>query len=299
MNDSNTYRDSVRLLDSQAVITQTVTYEGTQGTSSYTRKLTGYPHLVICGAGHVSLALSKAARSIGFEVTVIDNRPEFADPARFPKDVHVICNDFTQALQALPPDYAWYAVMTRGHTDDEACAKAILKRSYLYFGMIGSRTKTAHVRQVLTEHGFSQEQIDSIHAPIGLSIGARTPEEIAVSITAELIQERAKLGCLYLDKNVYKALGTIDHPFACATIIDKNGSAPRDPGSCLAVDLTTSIVYGTIGGGKSEAEAIKEAQAIQPGCAPFIREYDLSNGSAATLGMVCGGHITVLYEYTP
>ena len=254
--------------------------------------------MVVCGAGHVALALSKVAVGIGFKVTVIDPRAEFANQERFGKDVHVICDDFGPALAQFKNEYIWYAVMTRGHKDDELCAEAALKGKYMYCGMIGSKSKVAYAKDLLAKAGCTQEQLDSLHAPIGLSIGAQTPEEIAISICAQLVQERAALGCSYLDNQVYEALLHEQGGMTVATIIEKKGSAPRGVGSCLAVVDEKSTIYGTVGGGSVEAAVIEQAKAMHEGDAPFIKTYDLSNSAAATLGMVCGGAVTVLFERT-
>ena len=89
-----------------------------------------------------------------------------------------------------PYENAYYVVVTRGHLGDSACARAILKRSFAYFGMIGSRTKVRITREKLLKEGFTEEQLDQIHAPIGLPIGGQMPAEIAVSIMAEIVQEK-------------------------------------------------------------------------------------------------------------
>jgi len=289
--EKNGYRYAALHLAEKGIIEQTVVYDG----GVYTRRLSCYPELIICGAGHVAYALSQTAASVGFRETVIDDRKEFASPDRFEKGITVICDDFVHALKSIDHPYAWYAVMTRGHKNDEECVAEILGRSYMYLGMMGSHTKIAYTRQQLLNRGFTQKQIDTIHAPIGLAIGAQTPEEIAVSVTAELIQERAKLGCSYLDEDVYNLLRTDTRAMTTATIIKKEGSAPRGEGSCLAV-TDSGTVAGTVGGGSVEAAVIKEASAVKDGTAPFIKEYGLSNSSAADLGMVCGGKVTVLFE---
>ncbi len=146
----------------------------------------------IFGAGHVSKALVPVLGSLGFPMTVIDPRPELAVPDHFP-GVKLLCADFEPlpvSVSITERDYA--VVMTPGHEKDLAVLRQVLRTPASYIGCIGSRKKTAYVNQKLREEGFSEEELARIHAPIGLPIKARTPEEIAISIAAELILHRAE-----------------------------------------------------------------------------------------------------------
>lgn len=145
----------------------------------------------IFGAGHVSTALVPVLLPLGFPVTVIDQRPELAKEERFP-GAKVLCaplDPLPAELSLTERDYA--VIMTPGHEQDLAVLRQVLKTPAFYIGCIGSRKKTAYVNQILREEGFSASELERIHAPIGLPIMARTPEEIAVSIAAELILHRA------------------------------------------------------------------------------------------------------------
>ena len=147
----------------------------------------------IFGGGHIALALTPLLASIGFRVTVMDNRPEYADPQRFPQAEAVVCGDYTRLRQYFtltPEDYA--IVMTNGHSFDYEAEKQILLGDFAYLGVIGSRKKTAAVNAKLLADGLSQSLLDQVHTPIGLPILAVTPEEIAVSIAAEMILVRAR-----------------------------------------------------------------------------------------------------------
>ncbi|MCI1208833.1 MAG: XdhC family protein [Treponema sp.] len=279
-------------IDEFGIMERQVAYDG----GVFTQKISRYPELVICGGGHVALALCTAVKKIGFAVTVMDDRKEFADRKRFAAADRVICGDFVAELENLERKNVWYAVMTRGHASDELCAATILSRPFLYLGMMGSKTKIEYTRRNLLARGIPQDRINSIHAPIGLAIGAQTPEEIAVSITAELIQIRAALGCSYIDEQVLSALRELKEPMVIATIIEKKGSAPRDVGSCMALSSDGTLI-GTIGGGSVEAAARADAERMTETTAPFVKFYDLSNSAAADLGMVCGGSVKVLFEY--
>lgn len=145
------------------------------------------------GAGHVSRQVAKLARMVDFRVIVLDDRPEFANRDRFPDaaETHVI-PDFQSAFDGLTIDADSYLViLTRGHAHDRTVLEGALRTDAGYVGMIGSRKKRNAIYKKLLSGGFTQEDIDRVHSPIGLSIGAETPEEIGVSIVAELIQVRA------------------------------------------------------------------------------------------------------------
>ena len=146
------------------------------------------PKLVIFGAGHVAIQLLRIAKFLDFYTIMIDDREEFADSEKLSQADEVYCRDFHDIEDILPEqDNAFYVVVTRGHANDRLCAETVLRRPYLYLGMIGSKGKVAKTFEIMKEEGYSEEQISTIHAPIGLKIGARTPEEIAISIAAEMI----------------------------------------------------------------------------------------------------------------
>lgn len=153
------------------------------------------PHaLHLAGAGHVSFFTARLAASAGFQVTVLDDREEFANRERFPEasEVRVIPDFEACFAEGLGPrDFA--AILTRGHLHDRTVLSRALKTNAGYIGMIGSRKKRAAVYAVLRKEGFARADLDRVHCPIGLSIGAETPEEIAVSIVGELIKVRAGL----------------------------------------------------------------------------------------------------------
>jgi xanthine dehydrogenase accessory factor len=154
--------------------------------------ITKEPILYIFGAGHVSSQIVPLATRVGFKVVVIDDRPEFADPKRFPEAIEVSRYPFKGVLDRIPVDESSYLVIvTRGHIHDNTVLAQSLKTRAKYIGMIGSRRKLAIIHKSLLEEGFTQEELDQVHSPIGIDIGAETPEEIAVSIVAELILVRA------------------------------------------------------------------------------------------------------------
>jgi xanthine dehydrogenase accessory factor len=150
------------------------------------------PVLYIFGGGHVSAQIIPLASKVGFKVEVIDDRPEFADPKKFPDAAKVHQFAFEGVLAKISVDESSYLVIvTRGHIHDKTVLDQCLRTKAKYIGMIGSRRKKAMIYEKLLEEGFTKSDLDRVHAPIGLDIGAETPEEIAVSIVAELIQVRA------------------------------------------------------------------------------------------------------------
>jgi len=149
------------------------------------------PCLLIFGAGHISLFLAKMGKMVGFRVVVIDDRPEFANRERFPEADEIIAQDFALAFQQLPATRTSYiAIVTRGHIQDETVLAWAVKTDAAYIGMIGSRKKNQAVFSHLRERGVPEKTLKEVHAPIGLNINANTPEEIAVSIVAEIIKAR-------------------------------------------------------------------------------------------------------------
>jgi len=148
--------------------------------------------LFVFGAGHVSMQIVPLAARVGFQVVVIDDRGVFADPRRFPEAAEVRCIPFEGVMERLTVDGASFVVIvTRGHMGDKAVLAQALKTEVRYIGMIGSRKKRDLIYQALLAEGFTQQDLDRVHSPIGIEIGAETPAEIAVSIVAELIQVRA------------------------------------------------------------------------------------------------------------
>lgn len=146
----------------------------------------------IFGGGHVSQALAPVLAAVGFRIAVYDDRPEFADQALFPAAEAVYCGDFarlSEQVHITEDDYV--VIMTRGHQADYEVLTQVLRSGAKYLGCIGSRRKLAICRERILAAGFTAEEYDRLHAPIGLAIGAETPEEIAVSVAAELIAVRA------------------------------------------------------------------------------------------------------------
>ena len=245
------------------------------------------PKLVIFGAGHVAIQLLRIAKFLDFYTIMIDDREEFADPEKLSQADEVYCRDFHDIEDILPEqDNAFYVVVTRGHANDRLCAETVLRRPYLYLGMIGSKGKVAKTFEIMKEEGYSEEQISTIHAPIGLKIGARTPEEIAISIAAEMIAIKNHETESTMSKELFE---TKESGVLCI-ITKKSGSSPRGVGSMMLV--TKDGIIGSIGGGNLEKTVMEEAPSMKE---ITRKKYDLSNAQSATLGMICGGKNEILY----
>ncbi|MGH9751887.1 MAG: XdhC family protein [Blastocatellia bacterium] len=148
--------------------------------------------LIICGGGHVGQAVAKAGALLDFKITVIDDRPEFSSREKFPDPgVRLITGDFTEALRSLKITQASHVVIvTRGHRHDEICLREVIEKPARYIGMIGSRRRATTIREHLRREGVAPEHLRRVHSPIGLDIGAITPEEIALAILAEIVLAR-------------------------------------------------------------------------------------------------------------
>lgn len=266
----------------------------------------------------MSLALIRLGLLLGFSITVIEDRPFFADQARallltepafrgVLNSHKVICEAFEEALAKEQSSlHTYFVVVTRGHRYDMDCLRSIFKKSYAYVGMMSSRGRSVRVRRLLMEEGFSQEAVDTLHSPIGLAIQAKTPEEIAVSILAEIIQVRAAKApkepqgedCLELTEEIRaSALEDSNIRRLLAVITSRKGSAPRTVGTSMVI-FEDGRTAGTIGGGCMEAEVIREALARlrSPSsfdCAKDEIEVRMLPEEAEEEGMVCGGMIEV------
>lgn len=145
------------------------------------------------GAGHVAVPTAHIAALVGFRVVVVDDRAEFASAERFPEASDIIVKDFDSGMVGFDlDDDSFVVILTRGHQYDRTVLAQVLRTNAAYIGLISSRKKRELIYAALMGEGVSREELDRVHSPIGLSIGAETPEEIAVSIVGELISERSK-----------------------------------------------------------------------------------------------------------
>ena len=258
--------------------------------------------LVICGAGHVSMPIIALGKMLGFRVTVLEDRPSFADNARRAGADEVICENFVDGLShAEGGTDSYFVVVTRGHRYDEICLGEILKKKYVYVGMMGSRARSAIVKRNLVELGFPKEQVEAVHTPIGLDISAESPEEIAVSIMGEIIAHKnsRKRSFGYPDEFLDELLKLEEEgrDAVLCTIVRRRGSAPREVGTKMIVH-TDGQMIGTIGGGCMEAAVRTRAlHMLRSGeTQPQICNVNMTAADAEDEGMVCGGNIDVWLE---
>lgn len=243
--------------------------------------------LILCGAGHIASALAPIAKLLEWDVLVVDDRQEFANQARFP-GCETKAGSFAEVLEGVKTDERDHIVIvTRGHAGDQVCLAWALSVPHGYLGMIGSKTKIGTLKRNLKAQGLEPDWT-KIHAPIGLSIGAQTPAEIAVAIAAQMIQWR-------YDEKVAEPPAP-QGPGVVATIVAKHGSAPRGVGAWLML-RPDGTFEGTVGGGAVEGAVCAKLTELQgQDFAPFRVHYDLSNRDAAGLGMACGGNVDVEFK---
>ena len=283
------------------------------------------PRLIILGGGHIALALSQMARACDFSILVFDDRPMFANAARFPAADEVVCDDFSRLFERIgirSTDYV--VIVTRGHKHDQECIEGVLKGdSPAYTGMIGSRRRIAIVMKQLADAGYPKERLDAVHSPIGLRIGAVTPAEISVSILAEIIHAKrvGRAGKPPLPAGPDHPLPAgPDHPLsagpeaalscdletasrlaesgedadALITILETRGSVPRETGAKMGMAYEGAII-GTIGGGCAESGLMQDARTLIREGGWRTATVDMTD-TAEEDGMVCGGQMTVLIE---
>ena len=259
--------------------------------------------LVICGCGHVSIPIIKLGKMLGFHVTAIDDRREFAENAEKSGADRVFNSSFEEGLREAGHDRdTYYVIVTRGHRYDEECLNILCRKKCTYIGVMGSKRRVAVVRENLIKNGIKREDAEGIHSPIGLEIGSETPEEIAVSIMAEIIKIKNERKEAVIPEDIMTALigGGHEEPLMgrkiLATIIKKTGSAPREEGARMLIG--EDRIINTIGGGLMEAKVIERAGEMlsEEKPRPEIVKLGLSAPSDSLEGEVCGGEVEVFLE---
>ena len=260
------------------------------------------PQLVICGGGYVAIAVVKIGKMTGFSVTVLEDRPLYADHARAAGADTVICDSFENGLaQVEGGENVFFVVVTRGHRYDKECLEQICEKPAAYVGMIGSRRRVALLKMELLGQGIEPGWLNALHAPIGLDIGAETPEEIAVAIMAEIIAEKNKSGSTAVfsaeQKDAMCRALKSGERLVLATITAREGSAPRRVGTKMIVREDGTCI-GTIGGGCMEAQVQQEARSLfrSDDAKEKTLQLTLRADEAAEEGMVCGGALEIRLE---
>ena len=241
------------------------------------------PRLIVFGGGHIAKPLVEFASKVGFSVTVIDDRPYF-NLIEFKKSDFVV-------------------IVTRGHRHDELVLREVLNYDLSYIGMIGSKRRVKGIMNELISECYSKEILDKVNSPIGLDIGAVTPEEIAISIVSQLISFKNKgnikansFSYPEFDKEVTLEISKkTSTPRAILTIISSKGSVPRKSGAKM-ITYIDGRSLGSISGGCSESEVLTKARDIMTNNGFLIQQVDMTGDVAESMGMVCGGVMDVLIE---
>ena len=266
--------------------------------------MTPRERLIVLGGGHISLPLCSFAAQCGFAVTEVDDRPYFANEARFPTAEHIICDSFPEAIASLTiTPYDYVVIITRGHRFDGDCIRALFQQGEpAYLGMIGSRRRTRGLKDMLAEEGFSRERLERICTPIGLPIGAITPGELAISILSEVISYRRlpekkthEVNSSDLEQSLIDYLAENKQPQAIVTVLSTKGSTPRQAGAKMSVNAAGQVT-GSIGGGCSEGAVIQTAVRMIGTGTYRTMDIDMTGDVAENEGMVCGGIMKVLIE---
>lgn len=268
------------------------------------------PRLIVLGGGHIAQPLAEFGAKTGFSVTIVDDRPSFANTERFPDADTVLCESFDRCFDVLNVgSSAFVVIVTRGHRHDLKCLRQTLRYNTAYTGMIGSERRVQGIKTQLLTEGVSQEKLDAVYSPIGLDIGAVTPEEIALAIIAQVIRVRRVSSALKNEKGIQKAnwpeydrevlvelSKEEEDPKALVTVVAATGSVPRNPGAKMIVWPYGKII-GSIGGGCSEGEVINIARDVIRKGGYHLQRIDMTASIAEEEGMVCGGIMQALIEY--
>lgn len=272
---------------------------------TFIRNFCQQERFILLGCGNIAQPLCKYADDLGFAVTVVDDRPNFANRTLFPDAREIICDSFQNAIARLcicERDYV--AVITRGHRFDADCLRVILPGTFPhYLGMLGSRRRVTMLKDLLEGEGFARKDLERIHAPIGVDINALTVKEIAVSILAELIKCRredisfsfkgTRLAEEDTNIRLLEFLACDETPKALLIVYETIGSTPVKTGAMMAVDKYDRTV-GTIGGGCGEGALQRKAYHLIGTGEQSTVTLDMSSDIAEEEAMVCGGKMKVL-----
>lgn len=257
------------------------------------------PQLVVCGGGHVATATVRLARLLGLPVLAIDDREEYAQQLRDAGADIVLCLPFEQALKQVPGSAeTYFIVVTRAHAFDVICLEQILRKPAAYVGMMGSRGRSALVRRQLLEKGLEEKRVEALYAPIGLSIGSQTAEEIALSILAQVVSiKNARSQTEGFSSAILDAMAQADHTgqrAVLAVITARHGSTPREAGAKMLV-LADGTVIGSVGGGIMEHRTILAAQEMLAENTPAqqLMHFSADGKDEDAAAAACGGSMEI------
>ena len=275
------------------------------GVRVFAERFGAVPQLVVCGGGHVAVSVVRLAKLLGLPVLAMDDREEYAQDLRKAGADTVLCQPFAQALEQVPGGAeTYFVVVTRAHAFDMVCLEQILHKPAAYVGMMGSRGRAALVRRQLLESGADAARVEALQAPIGLAIGAKTAEEIALSILAQIVEvknvrpQTEGFAPALLDAMEQAAQ---QHQSAVlATIIARHGSTPREVGSKMLI-LPDGSTVGSVGGGIMEYRTQQAAAEMLAGHTVPVQvaafSADGKNEDAAIAA--CGGSMELLLQIVP
>ncbi|SFJ53997.1 XdhC family protein [Thermoflavimicrobium dichotomicum] len=275
--------------------------------------LSPQPTLLVFGSGHIAESLVSIAKILSYQVIVIDDRSEYANQDQLPLADQIICGNFDEIMEQVPVHSQCYAVLaTRSHQTDAICLSHLINQSLPYIGMVGSTRKIRSIFSLLRDRGLDPAQQTNIFAPVGLDIQSETPEEIALSILAEIqlirfggtgkpLSSMKKIKKVHPHDNkrmrqeldLFEAMANAweeGRSFAAVTIIGTTGHVPRGIGSRMIVWEDGSICR-TIGGGRRENEIIQMALECLKERKTYCAEADFG-GSYDSFQPVCGGRFT-------
>lgn len=275
----------------------------TVGTSrAFVERFGAVPQLIVCGGGHVATAVVRLAKMLGLPVLAMDDREEYAAQLRQAGADTVLCQPFEAALaQVSGGAEVYFVVVTRAHAFDVVCLKQILQKPAAYVGMMGSRGRSALVRRQLLEAGMDAGRVEALYAPIGLSIGSQTAEEIALSILAQIVsiknQRTQTEGFPPAMLDVMAKADAAGQNVVLAVIAARHGSTPREVGAKMLVCADGSIV-GSVGGGIMEHRTILAAQEMlaDRACVHRLMQFSADGQNDDAAVAACGGSMEVFLE---
>ena len=263
------------------------------------------PQLVVCGGGHVAAAVVRMAKLLGLAVVAVDDRQEYAQELSKAGADQVLCLPFDQALEQVPGGAeTYFVVVTRAHAYDVVCLRSILKKPGAYVGMMGSRSRAALVRRQLLEAGMDQARVEAIHAPIGLAIGAKTAEEIALSILAQVVSVKNARpqteGFVPALLDAMEQARLQNQPAVLATIVARHGSTPREVGAKMLI-TSQGAAAGSVGGGIMEYRTLQAAEEMLSGAAAPVQmvAYAADGTQEDAAVAACGGSMELLLQKIP
>lgn len=252
--------------------------------------------IIVCGAGTVGQEVIKLGKMLGLTVVVLEDRAEYADKAKELGADDVYCMGFEQVFDCLTQSTSdYYIVVTREHKYDKVCIQNILRRQNSYVGMMASRNRARMLKETLKCEGADEAALEKLHSPIGVSIKAETPAEIAVSIFAEIIEHKnSSKNAVGFEKELLEILSgdLSEGRLIIATIVKRTGSAPREVGTKMLI-YENGDIAGSVGGGFIEAGVLALAREMfENDTERAVYETDKEAAEA----VLCGGYETIYLE---